>query len=180
MRLKNRRSGLPELPSISRRRPAIPQPAWIRDISTALARSKDIIRLSRSLTARSGRSDRLARIASLFTFVSQVVDTPDDPLSQPRDGIDELMRLVGRQRGPAVALAALLQSAGEHVQLQEVAGVCFVQVEIEVGDVSRLPPFAQPVESHGRIYLPLDPRRSRAPMGFVPLWVRQRASSREC
>lgn len=136
--------------------------------------------MSKALTARYGRSERLARIAALFTYVTHVVDTPDDPVSQPRDGIDELMRLVGRQRGPAVALAALLQSAGERIQLQEVAGVCLVQVEIDIGDVSKLPPFAQPVESHGRIYLPLDPRRARAPMGFVPLWVRQRGTWREC
>jgi hypothetical protein len=129
---------------------------------------------------RQGRSDRLARIAALFTFVSHCVDTPEDPLGESRDGIDELLRIVGRQRGPALALAALLQSVGERVELQEVAGVCFVQVEIEVGDVSKLPPFAQPVESHGRIYLPLDPRRARSPMGFVPLWVRQRGNWKEC
>jgi hypothetical protein len=96
------------------------------------------------------------------------------------DGIDELMRLVGRQRGPAVALAALLQSVGERVQLQEVAGVCYVQVEIHACDVGKLPPHASPVEKRGRIYLPLDPRRARSPLGFVPLWVRQRVSWREC
>jgi hypothetical protein len=145
-----------------------------------LARLPDTIRLSRALTELQGRSDRLARIAALFTFVARCVDTPDDPLNESRDGFDELLRIVGRQRGPAVALAALLQSVGERIQLQEVAGVCFVQVEIDHVDMSRLPPFAQPVESHGRIYLPLDPRRARAPMGFVPLWVRQRETWREC
>jgi hypothetical protein len=137
------------------------------------------VKLPRSLTGRAlGRSDRLARIAALYPFVAHVVDTPSGLGTD--DGIAELLRIVGRQRGPAVALAALLQSAGEHVELQEVAGVCYVQVEIDKVDMGKLPPHAHPVEKRGRIYLPLDPRRSRSPMGFVPLWVRQRVSWREC
>jgi len=140
----------------------------------------EVVRLSRALSERPSPSDRLARIAALFTFVSHILDVPGDPGEIPEDGVDELLRLLGRQRGPAVVLAALLHAQGERVQLREVSGICFVQVEIEACDLSRLPPHARPVEKRGRIYLPLDPRRARNPLGFVPLWVRQRVIWRAC
>ena len=53
-------------------------------------------------------------------------------------------------------------------------------VEIDKVDMGKLPPHAHPVEKRGRFYLPLDPRRARSPIGYVPLWVRQRVSWREC
>jgi hypothetical protein len=151
----------------------------VHDLSITLARLPDIVRFSRALTEHQVKSDRLARIASLFTFVAHLVDDPCAVSHHP-DGVDALMRLVGPRRGPAVALAAMLQAIGEHVQIDEVAGICFVQVQLDAADLDKLPPHAALVEKRGRLYLPLDPRRARAPLGFVPLWVRQRVTWREC
>ena len=144
-----------------------------------MARHPEVVRLSRALTDGQGPSDRLARIASLFTFVSHLVDDPCAVSAYP-DGVDALMRLVGPRRGPAVALAAMLRATGERVHLDEVAGYCYVQVQVEAADIDKLPPHAALLEKRGRLYLPLDPRRARAPLGFVPLWVRQKVSWREC
>jgi hypothetical protein len=162
------------------RQPRPATPGWVHDLSITLARVPEIVRLSRALTEHQCRSDRLARIAALFAFVGHLVDDPMAGVNRYHDGIDELMRVVGRQRGPAVALAALLRASGERVVFDEVAGICFVQVQVDAADLDKLPPHAALVEKRGRLYLPLDPRRARSPLGFVPLWVRQRISWREC
>jgi hypothetical protein len=139
-----------------------------------------MVRLSRLVAGVQGRSDRLARVASLFTFVNYLVEDPMAGVEPYHDGVDELMRVVGRQRGPAVALAALLRASGERVELRDVAGTCYVQVQVDAADLDKLPPHAALIEKRGRLYLPLDPRRPRSPLGFVPLWVRQRGTWREC
>ena len=41
-----------------------------------------------------------------------------------------------------------------------------------VADVGLLPPHAGLIRSRGRYYIPLDPRRSRSPLGFLPRPVR--------
>lgn len=169
----------PELaPKPHRPRPSTP--GWVHDLSIALARMPEMVELSRAVAGQQTRSDRLARIASLYTFVAYLCEDPMAGVQRWYDGVDELMRVVGRQRGPAVALAALLRASGEHVELRDVAGICYVQVEVDAADLSKLPPHASLIEKRGRMYLPLDPRRARSPLGFVPLWVRQRVSWREC
>ena len=178
-----RRGALPpehSLPVAAPRPPRPTSPGWVHDLSIALARMPEMVALSRAVAGPQVRSDRLARVASLYTFVGYLVDDPMAGVQRWYDGVDELMRIVGRQRAPAVALAALLRAQGEHVELREVAGICYVQVEVEAADVDKLPPHAQLIERRGRMYLPLDPRRARAPLGFVPLWVRQRVAWRAC
>jgi hypothetical protein len=91
-----------------------------------------MVRLSRLVAGVQGRSDRLARVASLFTFVNYLVEDPMAGVEPYHDGVDELMRVVGRQRGPAVALAALLRASGERVELRDVAGTCYVQVQVSL------------------------------------------------
>lgn len=117
--------------------------------------------------------DRLARITCVFTFVSHLVDVP--PADRVRDGADLLLALAGVEEGPAVILAALLQALGERAQLEHTREMVFVRVELELSDLRRLPPHASLVlkRSRDRYLLPLDPRRARIPLGFLPQPVRQ-------
>lgn len=43
-----------------------------------------------------------------------------------------------------------------------------MRVEIGLEDVGHLPPHATLIERLGRTYLPLDARRARSPLGFLP------------
>lgn len=123
--------------------------------------------------------DRLARIAALFTFVTHLVDVPPSEDGGPRDGVDGLLSMAGENEGPAVILAALLEAAGEKAEIEEAGGVIFVAVGLEAADVVRVPPHAGlllglDVTAPGGIAyrLPLDPRQSRRPLGFLPRPVR--------
>jgi hypothetical protein len=55
-----------------------------------------------------------------------------------------------------------------------------VRVEVELRDVARLPPHTLLIVDRGapRYYLPLDARRARSPLGFLPRAVRQALSRR--
>jgi hypothetical protein len=117
---------------------------------------------------RAAPGDRLARLTTVFTFVSHLVDVPPPVAREARDGVDVLIALAGEEEGPALILAALLQALGERAALAEAAGFAFVRVEIGLADLRRLPPHARPLARRGRCYLPLDPRGARRPLGFLP------------
>ncbi|HLA76985.1 MAG TPA: hypothetical protein VJU18_05330 [Vicinamibacteria bacterium] len=135
---------------------------------------------ARALATGAPPGSRLARIAAVFTFVSHLVDVPPSDQGEARDGVDALLGLAGEDEGPAVILAALLQAAGERATLEEAGGIVFVAVGLEALEVARLPPHAgllissDPAAPSGLAYrLPLDPRQSRSPLGFLPLAVRE-------
>jgi hypothetical protein len=116
--------------------------------------------------------DRLGRIASVFTFVCHLVDVPQ--AGRAPDGADVLMFLAGVEHGPAVILSALLQALGERAQLEHTREMVFVRVQLEAADLRRLPPHAGLVFRRGRhgYLLPLDPRRTGSPLGFLPRPIR--------
>lgn len=135
---------------------------------------------ARALIEGAPAKNRLARIAAIFTFVSHLVDVPGSDEGEARDGVDALLGLAGEDEGPAVILAALLQAAGEEATLEEAGGIVFVAVGLEALDLARLPPHAGLLISRdataaaGFGYrLPLDPRQSRSPLGFLPRAVRE-------
>ena len=118
--------------------------------------------------------DRIGRIAGLFTFVGLLVDVP--AAGRARDGADVLLALAGMEDGPAVILAALLLALGERAQLEYTREMVFVRVQLEPSDLRRLPPHAVLLLKRGRrggFLLPLDARRARIPLGFLPRPVRQ-------
>jgi len=123
--------------------------------------------------------DRIGRVACVFTFVGHLVDAP--PSRVVRDGTDALLALAGARDGPAVILAVLLQALGERAQLEYTREMVFVRVELEASDLLRLPPHAALVLRRGRrrrFLLPLDPRRARIPLGFLPRPVRHALEAR--
>lgn len=120
--------------------------------------------------------DRLARIAAVFTFVNTLVNVPPAPDGEFRDGVDWLLGLAGEHEGPAVILCALLQALGERAAIDYVPGMAFVRVEIEVADLPRLPPHAGLIAARGRVFIPLDPRQARSPLGFLPRPAREALS----
>jgi len=132
------------------------------------------VAFARRLVRRVEADDRIARITCVFTFVSHLVDVP--AAERARDGADLLLALAGVEEGPAVILAALLQALGERAQLEHTREMVFVRVELELSDLWRLPPHASLVlkrSRRDRYLLPLDPRRARIPLGFLPQPVRQ-------
>ena len=104
--------------------------------------------------------------------MSHLVDVPPSADGAPRDGVDVLLGLAGDGEGPAVILAALLMALGERAAVVSVRGLAFVRVELHDDDFRRLPPHARPITWRGRCYLPLDARRARTPLGFLPRVVR--------
>jgi hypothetical protein len=160
---------------ISGTRSAARQPVRVdlHNISLSLAREREVIAFARELSRRLPAAGRLPRIAGVFSFVGQLVDVPPPALGEPRDGVDVLLALAGEEEGPALILAALLLALGERAFLAKAAGRLYVRVEIEPRDLWRLPPFAQPILNGGRCYLPLDPRRARSPLGFLPRGARE-------
>ena len=138
----------------------------LHDLALSLARNRDIAAFSRALVERAPVRDRTARLATLFTFVQQLVAAPA-PADGVRDGVDWLLTLAGEQEGPAVILTALLLSSGERAAVCYRPGGTFVRVELEAKDVARLPPHARLVERHGRYFIPLDARGARSPFAFL-------------
>ena len=129
---------------------------------------------ARSL-ARGSRGSRLGRLAAVFSFVAHLVDVPPPEPDRPRDGVDVLLGLVGGDEGPAVILAALLQALGERAGVEWLPpGPPFVRVQIDAADLARLPPYAGVRAEGQRLYIPLDPRRARTPVGFLPKGARGR------
>jgi hypothetical protein len=147
--------------------------AALRRLVISLARDPSIVEFSRRLVQTVEIRDRLARLAALFTFVCHLVDVPPHDEVEVADGVDLLLRLAGEDEGPAVILAALLQAVGERAAVEVGLGVVFVRVQLELGDLKRLPPHTALLVVAGRYYLPLDARGVRKPLGFLPLPVRQ-------
>jgi hypothetical protein len=143
-----------------------------RDLAISLARDPAVIAFARELVKRVPRHDHLGRVSAVFTFVSHLVDGPPSLNEDPRDGVDVLVALAGDALGPAVILSALLRALGEQAPLRRVGGLSFVAVELQEGDLTRLPPHAVLLQARGRSFIPLDPRCSRAPFGFLPRGVR--------
>jgi hypothetical protein len=143
--------------------------AALHGLSLALARQPRVIAFSRSLVHRVPPRDRLARIAAVFTFVSQAVD-----LRRAGAGLGALTRIAGEDQGAALVLCALLQALGERARVERTRELAFVRVEVDFRDVARLPPHAGLIVTRGRprYYLPLDARRGRSPLGFLPRDVR--------
>jgi hypothetical protein len=112
-------------------------------------------------------------VAAVFTFVAHLVDVPAPEDGEIRDGVDLLLALAGNDEGPAVILAALLQALGERATVEYGPGLAFVKLELGIEDLSSLPPHAGPFAASGRFYLPLDPRRCRTPLGYLPQPVRE-------
>jgi hypothetical protein len=156
--------------SLPRGRPETPRQA-LQDLAVSLARSGEIVAFARALARVSRVRDRLARIAAVFSFVGALVEVP--PSHGMRDGVDVLLSLAGEQEGPAVILCSLLQALGERASVHYAPGMAFVRVELLPEDLSRLPPHAGVFSSGGRFYLPLDARRARRPLGFLPRPARE-------
>jgi hypothetical protein len=137
----------------------------LHDLSLSLARNRDIAAFARALIERAPVRNRTARLATLFSFVQQLVAAPA-PADGVRDGVDWLLALAGEQEGPAVILTALLLATGERAAVCYRPGGTFVRVELHEADVARLPPHARLVERHGRYFIPLDARGARSPFAF--------------
>lgn len=149
--------------------------AALHGLSLSLARQPRLVALSRSLVRGLPPRDRLARIAAVFTFVSQAVD-----LRRAGAGLAALTRIAGEDQGAALILCALLQALGERARVERTRELAFVRVEIDLRDVARLPPHTLLMVSRGvpRYSLPLDARRARSPLGFLPRDVREALSRR--
>jgi hypothetical protein len=130
------------------------------------------VSFSRELVRHVDARDRLARLACLFSFVSHLMDTPRSAAEPATDGVDLLLNLAGEDEGPAVVLTALLLALGEKAAVDWRPGLAFVRVEIAREDLPRVPPHAGLLRRGGRDYLPLDPRRARSPLGFLPRLAR--------
>jgi hypothetical protein len=121
-------------------------------------------------------------VAALLTFVGGLIDSrapgPGTVNASGDDGLDRLLSALGGHRGPAVVLAALLMALGERARLECTREMAFVQVEIQPADLMLVPPFARVHERNGRYYLPLDARRGRIPLGFLPRPVRDALARR--
>ena len=89
------------------------------------------------------------------------------------DGVDGFLGIVGHERGPAVILTAMLLALGERAELECTREMAFVRCEVPREELSRVPPHARVFQRGGRYYIPLDPRRSRSPLGFLPVSVRE-------
>lgn len=140
----------------------------LHDLVVSLARSPDVVEFARSVAHGWNARDRIGRVSAVFTFVSHLVDVPPPEADGPRDGVDLLLQLAGSREGPAVILCALLLALGERASLDAASGLPFVRVEIDAGDLRRLPPHAGPFLDRGRLYLPLDSRDARSALGFLP------------
>jgi hypothetical protein len=152
--------------------------AALHGLSLSLARQPRLVAFSRSLVRRVPPRDRLARIAAVFSFVSQAVD-----LGMATGAADPtlaaLMKIAGPDQSAALVLCALLQALGERARVERTREMAFVRVEIDRRDVARLPPHTLLMVSRGARYsLPLDARRARSPLGFLPLDVRQALARR--
>jgi hypothetical protein len=143
--------------------------AALHGLSLSLARQPRLVAFSRSLVRRVPPRDRLGRIAAVFAFVTQAVD-----LRRAGAGLAALTRMAGEDQGAALVLCALLQALGERARVERTRELAFVRVEIDLRDVARLPPHAGLIVTCGRprYYLPLDARRARSPLGFLPRDVR--------
>jgi hypothetical protein len=162
---------------------ARPSSAWRRsldadrDLAIALARDPAVRTFASELVRGLPESARVHRLARLFSFVAGLVEVrpPDE---DPRDGVDVLLALAGETSGPAVILSALLRSLGTKASLRSTGHYVFVVAELREEDVRHLPPHAALLRHQGSLSVPLDPRHSRTPFGFLPRIVRLALSMR--
>jgi hypothetical protein len=149
--------------------------AALHGLSLSLARQPGLIAFSRSLVRGLPPRDRLARIAAVFTFVSQAVELRLAAAGQARVALGALLRIAGEDQGAALVLCSMLQALGERARVERTRELAFVRVEVDAADVARLPPHAELIVTRGapRYYLPLDARRARSPLGFLPRPVRE-------
>jgi hypothetical protein len=154
--------------------------AALHGLSLSLARQPRLIAFSRSLVRGLPPRDRLARIAAVFTFVSQAVDLRMATGAFPGATLAALTRIAGEDQSAALVLCAMLQALGERARVERTRELAFVRVEVDPRDVARLPPHTLLIVTRGapRYYLPLDARRARGPLGFLPRAVRQALSRR--
>jgi hypothetical protein len=145
--------------------------AILQDVAVSLARRREVVEFARGLVP-SGH-DRVARVAALFTFVGHLAEPACREDAGSWDGVEALIELAGEDEGPAVMLCALLLALGERARIVLLAGVAYAEVALERDDLRRLPPHAAPIVAAGRLWLPLDPRRSRVPLGFLPAIARR-------
>lgn len=115
-------------------------------------------------------------MAALLTFVGRLIDSRAGERAggetTGHNGVDLMLAALGGHRGPAVVLAALLMALGERARVECTREMAFVQVELHAADLLGLPPFARVEVRGGRYFLPLDARRGRIPLGFLPQPVR--------
>ena len=156
--------------------------AALHGLSLSLARQPRLVALSRSLVRRVPARDRLARIAAVFAFVTQAVDARRFLADSPDriSGLGALTLIAGEDHGASLVLCALLQALGERARVERTRELAFVRVELDFRDVAGLPPHAGLIVTRGRprYYLPLDARRARSPLGFLPRDVRLALSRR--
>jgi hypothetical protein len=147
--------------------------AALHGLSLSLARQPCLVAFSRALVRRVAPRDRLGRIAAVFSFVSQAVDLRmATGVADP--GLSALMRIAGPDQSAALVLCAMLKALGERARVERTRELAFVRVDIDLRDVARLPPHTLLLVSRGapRYSLPLDARRARSPLGFLPKDVR--------
>ena len=149
--------------------------AALHGLSLSLARQPRVVAFSRSLVRRVPPRDRLGRIAAVFAFVRQAADLRLFALGRSGAFLAAFTRMAGEDHGASLVLCALLQALGERARVERTRELAFVQVELDPRDVARLPPHAELIVTRGRprYYLPLDARRARTPLGFLPPEVRQ-------
>lgn len=154
--------------------------AALHGLSLSLARKPRLIAFSRSLVRGLPPRDRLARIAAVFTFVSQAADPSMATGAFTGTGLIALTKIVGEDQSAALVLCAMLQALGERARVERTRELAFVRVEVDLRDLARLPPHTLLIVTRGvaRYYLPLDARRARSPLGFLPRAVRQALSRR--
>ena len=148
----------------------------LHGLAVDVARHPEIVGFARRLLRAAPAGGRLGRIAALLTFAGALVDSRTG--HGERNGLDVLLDVLGRDHGPAVVLGALLMAAGERARVECTREMAFVQVELEAADLFALPPFARLHVRRGRTFLPLDARRGRTPLGFLPRPVREALSRR--
>jgi hypothetical protein len=136
-----------------------------------------VVAFSRGLVAALPVRHRLGRIAGLFSFVARLVDAP--PEADHREGVRALLGRAGAHEGPAVILAALLLAQGERVRVECMREIAFVRIELRSEELAFLPPHAGLIRTRDRLYLPLDPRGSRSPLGFLPRPLREAMARRD-
>ena len=153
--------------------------AALHGLTLSLARQPRLVALSRWLVRGLPPRDRLARIAAVFSFVSQAVDLRmAADVADP--GLAALVKIAGPDQGAALVLCAMLQALGERARVERTRELAFVRVEVDLRDVARLPPHTLLMVSRGtrRYSLPLDARRARSPLGFLPRDVREALARR--
>jgi hypothetical protein len=124
-----------------------------------------VVAFARALVGRRPCPHRLARAAAVFSFVTRLMDR-DEP--SRHDAIVHLLWLVGRERGAAVIVAALLMALGERTRIECTRELAFVCLVLDARELALLPPHARVRAEGDRVQLPLDARGGHQALGFLP------------